>query len=241
MQRHYTPDLANMTQPALKILILEDNDDLREGWMAYFQTQGHYVRGAALADELLDESGDLSPDVYVVDLNLPDADGLDVVRRLRSVNPNVGIVITTARTQIGDKVEGYDSGADIYFTKPLDPQELMAGITALAKRRYTSVHAQDQLHLHLAKHELKGSTGNVNLTPSETTLLAGLVRAAGQPLARWQMAELLGAGSDLPSDAMLEMRVARLRKKLVAVGADAPAIRAMHKRGYVLSCGVILT
>lgn len=229
-----------MTQPALKILILEDNDDLREGWMAYFQDQGHYVRGAVLAEDLLDESGDLSPDVYVIDLNLPDADGLDVVKRLRSVHPNVGIVITTARTQIGDKVQGYECGADIYFTKPVAPQELMAGIHALAKRRSSNIPEQDQLRLHLAQHELRGPMGSVDLTPTETTLLAALVRATGQPLARWQMAELLGAGNDLATDAMLEMRVARLRKKLVAAGASAPAIRAVHKRGYVMCCGVVL-
>lgn len=229
-----------MPSRALKILILEDNDDLREGWLSYFQSQGHYVRGLALTDELLDESGDFSPDVYVIDLNLPDADGLDVVKRLRAVQPNVGIVITTARTHLGDKVQGYDSGADIYFTKPVDPQELMAGITALAKRRQPNHVPEDLLHLDLARHILHGPVANVELTPSETLLLAGLVKAAGQPLARWQLAEILGASDDLPSDAMLEMRIARLRKRLTAAGADSPSIRAMHKKGYVLCCRVVL-
>ncbi|MEY3981861.1 MAG: hypothetical protein RLZZ281_730 [Pseudomonadota bacterium] len=229
-----------MTLRALKILILEDNDDLREGWLAYFQSQGHYVRGVALADELLDESGDFSPDVYVIDLNLPDADGLDVVKRLRAVHPHVGIVITTARTHIGDKVEGYGSGADIYFTKPIDPQELMAGITALAKRHQPNAVPEDVLHLQLDRHVLKGPRAEVDLTPSETMLLASLVRAASQPLARWQLAEILGASEELPSDAMLEMRITRLRKRLTAAGAEAPAIRAMYKKGYLLCCSVVL-
>lgn len=229
-----------MIPRALKILILEDNDDLREGWLAFFQRQGHHVRGVALADDLLDESGDLSPDVYVIDLNLPDADGLDVVKRLRAVHPSVVIVITTARAQIGDKVEGYDSGADIYFTKPVDPQELMAGIAALAKRRLSGTSAEDLLHLNLELLALKGPEKTVVLTPSETKLLAGFVRAAGQPFARWQLAELLGAGDELPSDAMLEMRVARLRKKLMAAGAPSPGIRAVYKQGCVLCCSVLL-
>ncbi len=229
-----------MIPRALKILILEDNDDLREGWLSFFQSQGHVSRGVAFADDLLDESGDFSPDVYVIDLNLPDADGLDVVKRLRTVHPSVGIVITTARTQIGDKVEGYDRGADIYFTKPVDPQELMAGIAALAKRRMSGPGTEDFLYLNLERLFIKGPASTVDLTPSETKLLAGLVRAAGQPFARWQLAELLGAGDELPSDAMLEMRIARLRKKLTAAGAPSPAIRAMHKQGYVLCCGVLL-
>ena len=66
--------------PALKILIVEDNDDLREGWMSFFQKQGHFVRGVGLAAEILDESGDFTPDVYVIDLNLPDTDGLTLVQ-----------------------------------------------------------------------------------------------------------------------------------------------------------------
>jgi DNA-binding response OmpR family regulator len=229
-----------MLTRTLKILMLEDNDDLRQGWVSYFQSLGHHVRGVALAEELLEESGDFSPDVYVVDLNLPDADGLDVVKRLRSVHPNVGIIITTARSQIGDKVLGYDCGADIYLTKPLDPQEVMAGIGALAKRRHTSHAAQERLSLQVEHHVLKGPNTSATLIPSETALLAGLVRAAGQPLARWQIAELFGMGKELPSDAMLEMRIARLRKRLAAAGAATPAIKALHKRGYVLSCPVVL-
>jgi DNA-binding response OmpR family regulator len=229
-----------MLPRALKILMLEDNDDLRQGWLAYFQNQGHFVRGVALAEELLEESGGFSPDVYVIDLNLPDADGLDVVKRLRSVHPNVGIVITTARAHIGDKVLGYEGGADIYLTKPVDPQEVMAGISALAIRRQTSQASEERLSLQVDRHVLQGPNTSVTLNPSETALLAGLVRAAGQPLARWQMAELLGMGKELPSDAMLEMRIARLRKRLAAAGAATPAIKALHKRGYVLSCPVVL-
>lgn len=229
-----------MPTQSIKILVLEDNDDLREGWLSFFRSQGHHARGVVLADGLLDESANFMPDVYVIDLNLPDADGLDVVKKLRTVQPNVGIVITTARTQIGERVQGYDSGADIYFTKPVDPQELMAGISTLAKRRLQAGPTANQLCLQLERHVLKGPDCTVDLSPIETVLLAALARAAGQPLAKWQIAELLGAGDELPSDPMLEMRIARLRKKLTTAGAEAPAIHAMYKRGYVLGCSVVL-
>lgn len=92
----------------------------------------------------------------------------------------------------------------------------------------------------MQKHQLQGPSATVELTPSETVLLTGLVRAAGTPLARWQLARLLGAGEEAPSDAMLEMGIARLRKRLVAAGAPAPAIRALHRRGYVLTYYVVL-
>jgi len=225
---------------ALKILIVEDNDDLREGWMSFFQRQGHFVRGAGLAAEILDESGDFTPDVYVIDLNLPDADGLTLVKKLRQFHPSVGIIITTARSMIGDKVIGYESGADIYFTKPVDPAELLAGIAAIAKKQLSPNVGAEALHLRPDRHVLEGVNGIVDLSPNETILLAGLVRAAGQPLAPWQLAELLGFSEELPTAAALEMRIARLRKKLITAGAASPGIRAAYNRGYMLCCNVLI-
>ena len=225
---------------ALKILIVEDNDDLREGWMSFFQRQGHFVRGAGLAAEILDESGDFTPDVYVIDLNLPDADGLTLVKKLRQFHPSVGIIITTARSMIGDKVIGYESGADIYFTKPVDPAELLAGIAAIAKKQWSPNVGAEALHLRPDRHVLEGVNGIVDLSPNETILLAGLVRAAGQPLAPWQLAELLGFSDELPTSAALEMRIARLRKKLITAGAASPGIRAAYNRGYMLCCNILI-
>jgi DNA-binding response OmpR family regulator len=225
---------------ALKILIVEDNDDLREGWMSFFQGKGHFVRGVGLAAEILDESGDFTPDVYVIDLNLPDTDGLALVKKLRQVHPRVGIIITTARSMIGDKVIGYESGADIYFTKPVDPSELMAGIAAVAKKQWSPDVESETLHLIPERHVLEGLNGVVDLSPNETTLLAGLVRAGGQPLEPWQLAELLGFSDELPTAAALEMRIARLRKKLITAGAASPVIRAVYNRGYILCCKVLI-
>lgn len=231
-----------MSDFALKILLVEDNDDLREATLAFLQSRGHFVRGVAAAEELGELSGGFVPDVYVIDLNLPEEDGLSLVRRLRSVHPTVGIVITTARTEIGDKVHGYESGADIYLTKPVQPLELHAGITALAKRVSRLDPQAQTLRLHLGRLHLKGPHGNAELTAGEASLLAALIRAPGHVLERWQMAEIISdtAGEAQPSAAMLEMRIARLRKKLAEVGAEAPAIKALRKQGYQLCCSVIL-
>lgn len=232
-----------MSDFALKILLIEDNDDLREATLAFLQSRGHFVRGVSAAEELGDLSGAFVPDVYVVDLNLPEEDGLSLVRRLRSVHPTVGIVITTARTEIGDKVHGYESGADIYLTKPVAPLELLAGITALAKRVHRLSPHQAALRLHLARLHLSGPSRNAELTGGEASLLTALIRAPGQVLERWQLAEIISdgiAGEASPSAAMLEMRIARLRKKLVEVGAEAPAIKALRKQGYQLCCSMTI-
>lgn len=230
-----------MVNSPLKILIVEDNDDIRQGWLAFFQAKGHQVRGVALISELLDQPGKFVPDIYVIDLNLPDGDGLDLVRKLRQVQVGAGIVITTARSQIGDKLEGYECGADSYFTKPVNPAELLASIVALGNRLKPSASDPKALHLLVAQHALEGPQGLIDLSPNESMLLAGLARAAGQPLARWQLAELLGTAANLPAAGTLEMRIARLRKKLIAAGAEPPGIRAVYGRGYVLSGTVVLS
>lgn len=236
-----TNPLPLMQDVALKILVIEDNDALREATLVFLQKQGHYVRGVAMAEDIDDISGGFFPDVYVVDLNLPDEDGLSLTRRLRAAHPGVGIVITTARAQIGDKVIGYGAGADLYLTKPVHPQELMAGVRALGKRLRNQNQQPDALVLDLSRMQLSGPDGKVELTASDILILSALVRAPGQKLERWQMAELVGgADAESLSSATLEMRITRLRKKISAVGAPAPHIKALHKVGYVLCAAMVL-
>lgn len=230
-----------MQDIALKILVVEDNDALREATLAFLQQQGHYVRGVAMAEDIDDMAGGFVPDVYVIDLNLPDEDGLSLTRRLRAAHPNVGIVITTARTQIGDKVVGYESGADLYLTKPVHPQELMAGMASLGKRLRPLSQQYGVLSLDLARMQLDGPDGRTELTASDALILGALIRAPGQSLERWQIGEIVGAGkTSPPSAATMEMRITRLRKKLSAVGAPPPGIKALHKVGYNLCCTVVM-
>ena len=230
-----------MQDAALKILVVEDNDELRDATLTFLQSQGHYVRGVAMEEDINDVTGGFVPDVYVIDLNLPDEDGLSLTRRLRASHPNVGIVITTARTKIGEKVAGYESGADLYLSKPVHPQELMAGVAALGKRLRTANTTNHALVLQLSRLSLTGPDAVVELTASDVQILCALVRAPGQSLERWQLGEIISASNDnAPSTASMEMRIARLRKKLASAGAPQPCIKAMHKVGYTLCCPVVM-
>jgi DNA-binding response OmpR family regulator len=230
-----------MQDAALKILVVEDNDALREAMLAFFQQQGHDVRGVPMAEDIDDVTGGFVPNVYVIDLNLPDEDGLSLTRRLRAAHPNVGIVITTARSQIGDKVLGYDSGADLYLTKPVDSRELMAGVSALGKRLRTLVQNHPAFLLDLDRMQLSGPASHVELTASDVLVLSAFARAPGKKLERWQIAEILGgSGAEPTAASTLEMRITRLRKKLAAVGAPAPCIKALHKVGYALCVAVVM-
>ena len=230
-----------MQHNGLKILVVEDNDALRKATLAFLQQEGHHVRGIAQAEEIDDIVGGFVADVYVIDLNLPDEDGLSLTRRLRAAQPEVGIVIATARTQIGDRVLGYNSGADLYLTKPVDPQELRAGIRALGKRLLNLGWEKQAMVLDLKRMLLISPEAQVEMTASDALLLSALARAPGHNLERWQIAEIVG-GTDAepPSASSLEMRISRLRKKLAAVGATAPHIKAQHKFGYTLCTPVVM-
>lgn len=234
-------DATNLL-PALKVLLVEDNDELREATLAVLRSAGHDARGVPAAEDIQDAAGAFVPDVYVIDLGLPNEDGLSLTRRLRASHPGAGIIIATARSQIGDKVEGYESGADLYLSKPVHPQELLAGLNALGKRVKGVVGAgSDRLMLVASKLQLQGPSGVIELTASDAQLLAALARAPGQTLERWQIAESIGQGEEAsPSAAMIEMRIARLRKKLVAAGVPAPGIKALRGSGYVLCAAVAL-
>lgn len=220
---------------ALKILLVEDNDELREATATFLRLQGHVVRSITMAEEMGDATGGFIPDVYVIDLNLPGEDGLSLTRRLRQAHRDVGIVFTTARAQIGDRVIGYECGADLYLTKPVHPTELLAGIVSLARRlRSDAIARQGGLRLDLFRLQLCSDECLVKLTAAESQLLSAFARAPGQTLERWQLAEIIASGEALPSSATIEMRIARLRKKLAAAGAQAPYINSVHKVGYTL-------
>lgn len=229
-----------MQEIALKILVVEDNDGLREATTAFLSGRGHLVRSVSMAEEIDDLAGGFVPDVYVIDVGLPGEDGLSLTRRLRATHPNAGIVIATARAQIGEKVDGYDSGADLYLTKPVHPQELLAGVVALSKRLQAQPVNAHAVQFDLTRHRLSGASGQVDLTAAESVLLAALARAPGQTLERWQIVDISKASGESPTAATVEMRISRLRKKLAVVGAEAPCIKALHKIGYSLCCRVVL-
>jgi DNA-binding response OmpR family regulator len=216
----------------LNVVVVEDHDVLREVTLDALRVQGYHVQGVDCAEAL----GDLpfQPDLYVVDLNLPGEDGISLSRRLRAAQPEVGIIMTTARNSIAAKVEGYASGADIYLTKPCSLEELLAAVRSLA-RRLTGQGPEHGWLLHTDKQQLSGPGGQVALTSSEFALLAGLSRAPGRQLETWQMIELLGKRLEEYSKANLEVQLVRLRKKLVQAGCDNQALKAVRGQGYQLA------
>ena len=117
-----------MTRP-LKIIVIEDYDDYREAICNALSGDGHQVVGLAMAEDVDDEPFGYVSDLYIVDLNLPGEDGISLARRIRQSQPNVGIVIVSARNSLEDRIGGYQSGANIYLTKPFSLDELRAVVS----------------------------------------------------------------------------------------------------------------
>lgn len=217
----------------LNVVVVEDHDVLREVTMDALRVQGYHVHGVDCAEAL----GDLAfqPDLFIIDLNLPGEDGISLARRLREAQPQVGIIMTTARNSIAARVEGYASGADIYLTKPCSLEELLAAVRSLARRLSEQQDVANGWQLRHDTQQLAGPAGMVVLTASEFALLAGLSRAPGRQLETWQMIELLGKRVEEYSKANLEVQLVRLRKKLVQAGGENNVLKAVRGQGYQLA------
>ena len=216
----------------LHIAVIEDHSLLHQVTVQLLQGHGHHVTGFFCAEELDDDLGVFIPDLYVIDLNLPGEDGLSLARRIRTSQPSTGIIMMTARDSLEDRLQGYGSGADIYLPKPVDPSELMAAVGVLS-RRLRPVKSETCV-IHVAIQQLKGPSGSVPLQLHELRLLCGLARAPAQTLEFWQVAQFLGQSEGDFSKGSMEVRVARLRRKLSEASGSENPIRSLRKTGYRL-------
>jgi DNA-binding response OmpR family regulator len=222
----------------LKIVVIEDYDALREAMCDVLSKDGHEVVGVAMAEDVEDERTGFVSDLYIVDLNLPGEDGFSLAQRIRRSQPEVGIVIVSARSAVDDRIGGYKSGANIYLTKPLSLDELRAVVDSFVQRLVTAEAARGSLvTLSAMRLIVTGPSGKATLTQAEVSLLAAFSRAPQRDLEHWQVAAHLGAGEEISKD-NLEVKLGRLRKKLVACGAEAPAIRSLRGIGYRLTIPV---
>lgn len=220
---------------SLVVLIIEDNDSLREALADVLRREGHMCMGLTCAEEV-EDSVQQTPDLYLIDLNLPGESGFSLARRVRASQPDAAIILLTAMTDINDRLQGYETGADLYLTKPIHPSELSSIVNALARRiKGNSGMASSSLRLITSKSLLSGPLGETSLTNSELKLIEALARAPGQTLQSWQVATHLGQAETLPSKASVEVRLSRVRKKMIDIGAPNTVIKAIKGFGYRLN------
>lgn len=206
--------------PRPTILIVDDEAQMRRFLRASLGSQGYSVIEAESAREALQLAASHNPELVVLDLGLPDRDGLDVVRELRGWS-RVPIVVVSARGREDDKVAALDAGADDYLTKPFGVRELLARIRVGFRHRergdgspVSAVLEVGPLTIDRARHEARVRGELVHLTPIEWKLLVLLAENAGRVLTHRQIVERIWGPSSTTLAHHVRVHMAELRKKI---------------------------
>ncbi len=223
----------------LKIGIVEDNIDLLESLIEVLASHGHLATGFSCAEDLNDAALTEIFELMILDLNLPGEDGLSLAVRLKRVQPSLRVIMMSTRTAVDDRVRGYDVGADLYLSKPVAEDELLAAVRALGRSirsdsMKSASNALDPLQLNSLTSQLRGPHGVTALNPADVVLLSALARAPGRRLEHWQLIEVMGLDVSDASKSNLAVRMTRLRSKLGQVGFAGGALRALRGSGYQL-------
>jgi two-component system response regulator MprA len=218
------------------VLVVEDDFVLRDAVARGLREGGFAVTTAADGTGALAAAGP-GPDApfaaVVLDIGLPDSDGRDVCQALRARGMDVPVLFLTARDQLQDVLAGFAAGGDDHMPKPFHVSELLARVGAMVRRGQSRpVAAPAGLHLDPADHALSGPGGRQSLTPTEFRLLAALMASTGSVVRRRNLTLAAWPDGAIVADNTLDQYVARLRRKVTAVGDDGRRIRTVHGVGY---------
>jgi two-component system, OmpR family, response regulator len=216
--------------------ICEDDDELRGILRQALEREGFAVRATSTGTEAVSVFADSPPDVLLLDVGLPDADGRDVCQALRARGVTSPVLFLTARDALTDRLSGFHAGGDDYLTKPFALSELLVRVQALVRRAPAApppLSGAGGLALDPASHAITNGEERVSLTPTEFRLLATLAAQPGKVVRR---AALVAAGwpdGAIVHDNTLDAYLARIRRKLRQAGA-AEAIHTSRGVGYEL-------
>jgi len=228
-----------------RIILVEDDGDLRESLIEYLILAGYQVEGVGSGLEFYRNLALQSFDIAVVDLRLPDQDGVVLVEYARK-NSEMGLIILTARDAVEDRVNGYEAGADIYLVKPVDGRELAAAISSLATRRRESSTGPGTTpplcwQLDLGAWTLTAPTGACTaLTGKELQFMEQLAECPGRPVERDTILLNLYASQDEAASRALESLVRRLRAKIAGTVDAASPIKTFHAVGYSFAAELLV-
>jgi DNA-binding response OmpR family regulator len=218
----------------MRILIVEDNPRILAFLAKGLREEGYVVETAVDGDSAFDKARTQGFDAAVVDVMIPGRSGFDLVRDLRAADVALPVLMLTARDRTEDKVEGLDSGADDYLTKPFDFSELTARLRALLRRRVAGAPAVlrvGDLEMDPATREVRRGSTSVELTPREFSLLEYLLRNADRPLSRATLMEHVWGIRFDPGTNIVDVCVNALRNKL---GRDPELIHTVRGVGYAI-------
>ncbi|MGG1944427.1 two-component system response regulator KdpE [Trinickia sp. NRRL B-1857] len=228
-----------MTDAAINVVLIEDERQIRRFVRASLEAEGMHVHDAETGKSGLTEAATRKPDLVIVDLGLPDANGIDVIRELRAW-ADIPVIVLSARTQEAEKVAALDAGADDYLTKPFGVPELLARIRAHLRRRQRGAPGDapvvrfGDVTVDLAARSVTRAGEAVHLTPIEYRLLSVLIRHAGRVLTHRQLLSEVWGPSHVESQHYLRIYMAHLRRKLERDAAQPEHIMTETGIGYRL-------
>ncbi len=201
----------------MRIILVEDDHSLATALEKALSTEGNTVDSVNTGEAAIFLVENTDADAVILDLGLPDMDGLEVLARLKRIKRHLPVMLLTARDSLNDKVSGLDSGADDYLTKPFDMPELIARLRVM--QRHNNGQSQDTLThgevvIDVRANSVLRDDQPVSVSSKEYTLLTTLMENRGRLLSREQLeAKIMGWGEELTSNA-IEVHIHNLRKKL---------------------------
>lgn len=223
----------------MKIVIVEDHQDLRNVFLDYLTHEGYIVHGVASGEELNECLLDAATDLLILDVNLPGESGFDIAKRIRYTYPAINIIMLTVRADEPDRIEGYESGADLYLAKPVSAAELVAAVRSVHRRVQGLANASTVLELHAKRCVLVAENQQVSLSASDTALIKALAISPDRRQPYWKLFEATERSIDaVQSKSQLELQIFRLRKKMAEIGVADDLIKAVYGEGYRLTAPI---
>lgn len=206
-----------MSDIGLRVLVVDDEPAIRRFLRASLGAHGYTVMEASCGEDALKTVALNHPEVVILDLGLPDIDGVEVTRRLREWT-QIPIIILSVREQEGDKIAALDAGADDYLTKPFGMGELMARMrVALRRSRQTTeepIYQIDELEVDLAHRQVSVAGQDISLTPTEYDLLRVLAQYAGKVITHHQLLRMVWGDAYQTETHLLRVNMSNLRRKI---------------------------
>jgi two-component system alkaline phosphatase synthesis response regulator PhoP len=221
------------------ILVVDDEPEIVKLVRAYLERAGYRVVTAQDGREALWATRHEKPDLIILDLTMPEMDGLDFTRRLRQER-NTPIIMLTARVEETDRIIGLELGADDYVTKPFSPREIVARVRAVLRRVQPEPEARELLRvgdlaLDRNEHSVTVAGRSVELTPTEFDLLAILMTQPGRAFSRMELLERLQGEAYAPYERTVDAHIKNLRAKIEPDPVDPRYILTVFGVGYKLA------
>jgi two-component system alkaline phosphatase synthesis response regulator PhoP len=222
---------------AQTILVVDDEQQIVRVVKGYLENAGYRVLTAPNGEEALRQAEQHKPDLVVLDLLMPQVDGLEVTRRLRAEMPETAIIMLTARVEEMDRILGLKMGADDYVTKPFSPRELVARVEAVLRRVERRVFEREilevgDLTLDLASRTAARGEVSLDLTPTEFKILAAMMRSPGRAFSRERLLEAAQGVAFEAYARTIDVHVKNLRQKLAVEEGLPDPIQTVRGVGY---------